>query len=140
MPLTREQKTIEFELLWRQYPQKDGKKAALRSFFATVRTYGELDNIKKALSNYTSHLKAPCNEWKRAKNGSTWFNNWEDWVDYDGSAGARVAEQVKPLTPERIADIKYRFSDECQNRVRLRLGQAWHRAVLRLRLDKDEVI
>jgi hypothetical protein len=73
---------VEFEKLWAKYPFKDGKKSAIKSFNARINSEEKLKEINKALDNYLAHLKA--NPWKRAKNGSTWFNNWEDWINFKG--------------------------------------------------------
>ena len=69
----------EFEKLWTIYPKKDGKKAALRHFKSSVKNKEDIGKIKIALDNYLS-----CSQVKKGyiKNGSTWFNNWEDWIDY----------------------------------------------------------
>jgi len=72
---------VEFEKLWKKYPSKDGVKSARKHFTATVKTDENLKDINKALDNYLHHLKTE--DWKRAKNGSTWFNNWEDWINWE---------------------------------------------------------
>jgi len=72
----------EFMVRWNRYPNKDGKKEALRHFKATVNTLDELAKIDKALDNYITHLAMKENAWKKPKNGSTWFNNWQDWVEW----------------------------------------------------------
>lgn len=72
-----------FDEVWGQYPVKDGKKAAERHFRATVKTLEDFEAIKKALQNYLASDKV-----KKGfiKNGSTWFNNWRDWVGYTETA------------------------------------------------------
>lgn len=75
----REFTPIEFfELLWKAYPAKDGKKEAFNHFKASVKTSQDADNINIALANYLDNLKV--NDWKQPKNGKTWFNNWQDWI------------------------------------------------------------
>ena len=69
-----------FNALWEQYPVKDGRKQALKSFVASVKTEQDHSDMQKALKNYKQHLKE--NEWKKPKNGATWFNNWRDWIDF----------------------------------------------------------
>lgn len=69
-----------FDCLWLRYPLRDGRKDAKRHFSATVNTTEDWDAINKALRNYKNHLF--FNKWKKPKNGSTWFNNWEDWIDW----------------------------------------------------------
>src|SRR3990167_2483086 len=80
----REEKSIyiysdKFEKLWEKYPAKDGKKAAIKHFIATVKNDDDVRDINRALDNYLSHLKEES--WKIPKNGSTWFNIWRDWLE-----------------------------------------------------------
>lgn len=66
-----------FERLWKEYPSKDGKKEAFRHFRASVKTEGDLEAIGKALQNYLASERVKKGY---VKNGSTWFNNWQDWI------------------------------------------------------------
>lgn len=72
----------EFEALWKEYPRQDGYKEAFKHFRATVKTTQDLTDITIALGNYKAHLTEKRIEPKFIKNGSTWFNNWKDWVEY----------------------------------------------------------
>lgn len=72
-----------FESLWMKYPKKDGKKAALNHFKATITTGEDINRIQKALDNYLRYLSINKIESKYIKNGSTWFNNWLDWVKWE---------------------------------------------------------
>lgn len=67
-----------FEKIWERYPFKDGKKAALMHYQASVKTSGDYNRINIALNNYleSKHVKRGY-----IKSGPTWFENWEDWVD-----------------------------------------------------------
>lgn len=69
-----------FQKLWDKYPAKDGRKEAEKHFNATVKTDATLTEITTALENYLGHLAR--NDWRRAKSGKTWFNNWRDWVNW----------------------------------------------------------
>lgn len=71
--------TRDFEELWKRYPEKDGKKQAKKHFIASVKSEKELNNINIALSNYLNSNKVRNGF---IKNGSTWFNNWQDWIEY----------------------------------------------------------
>jgi hypothetical protein len=68
----------DFEEIWKLYPNSQGKKNARRHFFASVKTAADMERIKKALDNYQL-----SKNFKKGfiKNGSTWFNEWDDWVD-----------------------------------------------------------
>ena len=70
----------DFEEIWKKYKNKDGKKDALKHFIATVKTTKDLENINKAIDNYNKCKKVKAGY---IKNGSTWFNNWQDWVDFE---------------------------------------------------------
>jgi hypothetical protein len=71
-----------FDLVWAMYPVKDGRKSAQRHFSASVTTEKDLADCVKALQNYLGHLAIPGNGWKKPKSGSTWFNNWQDWTEW----------------------------------------------------------
>lgn len=81
----------EFEKRWQSYPSKDGRKEAFRHFKATV-TAENIPLLDAALDKYLTHLSLPQNSYKRPKNGSTWFNNWQDWVKW-------VEPEVKTTEP-----------------------------------------
>jgi len=84
-----------FEELWFKYPNKLGKKNALRHFNASVKADKDIKDIKKALDNYLAHLQA--NTWKKPQNASTWFNNWHDWIKIED----QVSELDKTIEEER---------------------------------------
>lgn len=74
-----------FEELWKAYPNKDGRKAAEKHYYATVKNETDVERINLALGNYLNHIEANKIDPKFIKNGSTWFNNWQDWeVTEDG--------------------------------------------------------
>lgn len=68
-----------FEILWDKYPNKDGKKDALRHYKSSVKNKEDFELIKLALKNY---LQAGQVQRGFVKAGKTWFYNWTDWVDY----------------------------------------------------------
>jgi len=87
-----------FESLWKDYPSKDGRKAALAHFKATVKSEDDCIRIRKALDNYLVMLQqekaAGFN--RRPKNGSTWFNNWTDWEHWQPNGRQ---EEITPEAP-----------------------------------------
>ena len=72
---------VHFESLWLKYPNKLGKKAALRHYKASVKTEQDVANISLALENFLSSDVCKRDP-QYIPHGSTWFNNWADWVDY----------------------------------------------------------
>ena len=92
--LTKDTFTIvDFEFLWNLYPNKDGKKAALKHFHASVKSPQDSADIQAALANYLESEKVKNGY---IKNGSTWFNNWRDWIPAPAS----------PKTTEDLAHDK----------------------------------
>lgn len=72
-----------FDVIWSHYPRPDGKKEAERHFKASVKTKKDWLDINAALRAYLNHLNKTHTESKFIKMGSTWFNNWKDWVDME---------------------------------------------------------
>lgn len=70
---------IHFENIWRKYPNPIGKKRALKYFLSSVKTEEDWVNINIALTNYVNTEKVKSGY---IQNGSTWFNNWCDYVNY----------------------------------------------------------
>ena len=68
----------EFNRLWLSYPVKDGKKAAMRHFLASVKNIDDLRRCAVAVENYLRYLATTG---RFPKNGATFFNNWEDFED-----------------------------------------------------------
>lgn len=90
-----------FQNIWNRYPKRDGKKAAERHFRVSVKTPQDWLDIQKALANY---LRSETVKKGFIKNGSTWFNNWRDFVDYKVVASTVVKAPpvpVKPRVPEK---------------------------------------
>ena len=69
-----------FNEIWNKYPNKDGSKSAFSHFKQSVKTPEDFENIQKALKNYLSSRKVKEGF---VKNGSTWFNNWKDWINFE---------------------------------------------------------
>ena len=71
--------SFSFSKIWDKYPQRTGRKSAERHFKATVKTEQDFKNIQIALKNYLESKKVAQGF---IQNGSTWFNNWQDWVTF----------------------------------------------------------
>lgn len=96
-----------FEDVWSKYPNKDGRKEALKAFLKSVQTERGLDRIQAALTNYLGSDRVQKGY---IKNGSTWFNNWTDWVDFKRT-------ETVDITRDRQAEIKAerRAAGRCEN-------------------------
>ena len=80
---------LAFEVAWKYYPERIGKKAAKRSFKGTVRTMQDWLRHVHAFNEYVDHVQAKRRKGQKLdwQNGSTWFNNWEDWAKKSEAQG-----------------------------------------------------
>lgn len=85
---------LNFEDIWSKYPKRIGKKEALRHFKASVKNEIDYDNINLALNNY---IKSESVMKGFIQNGSTWFNNWKDWIDIKPQEDQKFDENGVPL-------------------------------------------
>jgi hypothetical protein len=105
-----EPKNKAFDVLWKSYPNRSGKKNALRHFNTTVKTAEDYKNIQTALQNYLASGNVKNGF---IKNGSTWFNEWQDWVEptpqmMKGTAKKGYsydASKYSPLNAPDVGDI-----------------------------------
>ena len=89
-PLPPEPGDDDFQVLWLQHPDPDGRKSALRSFRASVKSREDLADLARALQNYKASDKV-----RRGfvQKGATWFRNWRDWLNRTpGDGDAKSAE------------------------------------------------
>lgn len=84
-PPTKVGPEFSFEAIWNQYPSRTGKKAAEKSFHASVKTPQDYENIQKALTNYLNSKRVKDGY---IQNGSTWFNDWQGWIIPEGDINA----------------------------------------------------
>lgn len=70
---------FSFDDIWKKYPKKVGKKEAIRHFNASVKNEDDFKKINFALDNY---LRSERVSKGFTQNASTWFNNWNDWIEY----------------------------------------------------------
>ena len=68
-----------FQKIWEKYPKKVGRKSAYRHFNVTVKTENDCKRIETAVQNYL-HSERVMRGF--VQNAATWFNQWEDWVDF----------------------------------------------------------
>lgn len=69
-----------FAEVWDKYPNKVGRQKAEKTYLATVKSEKDKASCLDALEIYLKHLVE--NTWKAPQNGSTWFNQWRDWIEF----------------------------------------------------------
>jgi hypothetical protein len=72
---------FDFDAIWTKYPRKVGRRAAERHFRASVKTEDDFKNIHLALENYLQSDRVKKDDGKYIQNGSTWFNDWQGWLE-----------------------------------------------------------
>jgi predicted phage replisome organizer len=85
-PLKEASKSIPpdpFEALWQAYPKKLGRKQSEKHFHAELKKGKKPEDILKAIENYKSYIKDHNVGEQYIKHGSTFFNNWEDYLNYE---------------------------------------------------------
>lgn len=70
-----------FDSVWREYPKRLGRKQALSHFNASVKNEVDVAAIQVALAKYKKHIQGK--ERQYIQHGSTWFNNWRDWINFE---------------------------------------------------------
>lgn len=86
-----------FEVFWNDYPLKVGKEDAFKYFIKGVRTEEDLRGLGVALNNYKQSERVKNGY---IQNGSKWFRNWRDWVNYTEARPETAEERDKRLLAE----------------------------------------
>ena len=101
-----------FELIWKDLPirMRKGKKLALTHYLASVKNERDVSNLKIALKNYLASDRVKNGY---IQNGSTWFNNWQDWIEEEPKKGFNkkvyTAEESRVISPEEEHRMEIEF-------------------------------
>ena len=76
--------TDRFETLWKQYPRKQGKKAALQAYKRAIKKGVTDKEIELGIANYKKYIKVSNTKPQYIQMGSTWFNGegWQNEYSY----------------------------------------------------------
>lgn len=102
---SKTQEGVWFEEIWNQYPKRLGKKEAFKHFKTSVLSEGDLASIKTALKHYMGSAAVARGF---VQNGSTWFNNWRDWINPPPDFTPKIygyTNDKKPVTELQIAKL-----------------------------------
>lgn len=82
----------EFEEVWKEYPKKQGKANALKSYEKARKRGVDKQTILDGIFAYLDYIQAEKTDFKYIKQGSTWFNQecWND--DYSVRRQATTAD------------------------------------------------
>ncbi len=103
----------DFDTVWKLYPDKTGKKISETHFHTSVKTEKDFVDIQTALRNY---LQSKRVQEGYIQNGSTWFNNWRDWItptDFmmKGQTNGRVKDAHKSTSATERAGFHHTEPD-----------------------------
>jgi hypothetical protein len=101
----------DFEIIWKDYPNKTGKKQAFNHYKSWRKKSKENTNyyLMNKLAMYKKHLA--LNSWKKPMNGSTWFNGrFDDELDMSVQSKAKQVVQRETL-PDWAIDANS-YSDQ----------------------------
>ena len=70
----------EFAKLWAQYPRKEGKAQAEKSYIAARKAGTTFEEVEAGVKAYANQVKSMGTEQRYIKHGSTWFNQ-KGWLD-----------------------------------------------------------
>lgn len=100
----QEHEHFDFASLWERYPKKLGKSSAQRHFNASVKTEEDYESLNKAINNFLASRIA-LGDPQYIPHGSTWFNNWRDWIDYQEPKTQKTAEDDLIAEKKRLGMI-----------------------------------
>jgi len=105
--LWEKEKQEAFENRWKTYPgKKDGHKAAMKHWNASIKKPEDIENYDLAIENYQQSVSNDRhNGFKDLnwKNGSTWFNNWQDYIPQEAPP-PEPGEPPDPPNPREPTD------------------------------------
>lgn len=99
-----------FADFWSRYPRKVGKGKAEKSWQKEIKSGTSPDQIFEALDRYQAHLKTEGTESKYVLHGSTFMNQWRDWLDPETGKALDFVQGSQGLSLERLAEIEREYS------------------------------
>lgn len=93
----------EFEEVWREYPRKQGKQAALKAYIKARKAGVDKSTVLDGIKRYNAQITANKTDLKYVMQGSTWFNGqrWED-VYIIGKPSKKVETRKDQLDKEYL--------------------------------------
>ena len=89
----------DFDYLWSLYPRKIGKKVSVRHMTSSIKTAVDVEDCARAIQNY---LNSRSYQNGFVQYGSTFFNNWTDWVtDPDPGEDPKLKELKELVDAEK---------------------------------------
>lgn len=104
-----------FKDFWEQYPRnhlgrKMGKTLAAKRFKSKIKKESDYNLLMQALDSYNQYISNSNMNRKFIKHGSTWMNEWEDWLENDigdvkQSSGLSIDERIAEMNARQKSNI-----------------------------------
>ena len=108
----------EFEVLWKQYPRKEGKKEARTAYIGARKKRTTVEEVQEGLQRYLDKIQREHTEYRFIKKGSSWFRGycWEDVYTSDNTGGRfktgrRPITELDPNNAWDAAELKQRLAE-----------------------------
>lgn len=86
----------DFEKLWKLYPRKKGKDAALKHYKKAIKSGSTNKQIQAGIMAYRKEIETQGVKEEFIKHGSTWFSNhgWEDEYTYSNDTKKSISDEI----------------------------------------------
>lgn len=86
----------DFEKLWKLYPRKKGKDAALKHYKKAIKSGSTNKQIQAGIMAYRKEIETQGIKEEFIKYGSTWFSNhgWEDEYTYSNDTKKSISDEI----------------------------------------------
>lgn len=85
-------RAFDFELLYKEYPRKEGKHQGMLTCRAQIKTEEDFLLLKQAITRYSEHVKKTAQELRFVKHFSTFMSSWRDWLEPDTGTALKEEE------------------------------------------------
>jgi hypothetical protein len=92
---------FDFEILYLEYPRKEGKSEGIKKCKSQIKTILEYENLRDAIARYRDHVQKAGTETRFVKQFSTFMGCWRDWLD-PRTGTAEVRKTSRQKVPEGL--------------------------------------
>ena len=99
-----------FNEFWGKYPRKMGKTLAAKRFKSKIKKESDYRRLMQAIDRYNQYINNKNIQSEYIKHGSTWMNEWEDWLENDigdvkQSSGLSIDERIAEMNARQNSSI-----------------------------------
>ena len=99
-----------FKEFWVKYPRKMGKTLAAKRFMSKIKKESDYKLLMQAIDRYNQYIDNKNIQSEYIKHGSTWMNEWEDWLENDigdikQSSGLSIDERIAEMNARQNLNV-----------------------------------